>query len=347
MRIRVLAVAVPTSPTAGKETERRVNPCRDVITGTCRCRRGKPLTVVRGHWLQTVMKDDTVQWPRPRQPPPWPPFIIYGTAGGTISGGRCDLMGPLVVAFDENQFMLMKWAVLCSKVTQNREIPSFCRSFQFCRFHAIFVNYVFFPFSMQAYEATFERLSNNDYLNLMENWNIIRTVLYCFVQWSYAIGGKLLQPVCRGFVKSPLHSHSHHELNAGKNLHPDDQNWLPIQWHRVFIFYIVSTKDIRVLHRFAPLTFSLIACAHVHILVWEYMQSFQRQTTVRVHAAGNRQQRGGNEPNWHFELYDSATTKFRRILLLNVAPWRRHCYFMYLHSYLTRIVFYSPLFYHV
>ena len=117
----------------------------------------------------------------------------------------------------------MKWAVLCSKVTQNREIPSFCRSFQFCRFHAIFVNYVFFPFSMQAYEATFERLSNNDYLNLMENWNIIRTVLYCFVQWSYAIGGKLLQPVCRGFVKSPLHSHSQHELNAGKKPSP----WRP------------------------------------------------------------------------------------------------------------------------
>jgi len=105
-----------------------------------------------------------------------------------------------------------------------------------------------------------------------------------------------------------------------KKLHPDDQNWLPVQWHCVFIFYIVSTKDIRVLHRFAPLTFSLIACAHVHILVWEYMQSFPRQTTVRVHAAGNRQQRGGNEPNWHFELYDSATIKFRRILLLNVAP---------------------------
>lgn len=45
---------------------------------------------------------------------------------------------------------------------------------------------------------------------------------------------------------------------------------------------------------------------------------FSRQT--HVHAAGNRQQRGGNEPNWHFELYDSATIKFRGILLLNVAP---------------------------
>ena len=115
----------------------------------------------------------------------------------------------------------------------------------------------------------------------------------------------------------------------------------------VYSYFILFRRRTYVLHLFAPLPFSLIACAHVHILVWEYMQSFQRQTTVRVHAAGNRQRRGGNEPNWHFELYDSATIKFRRILLLNVAPWRRHCYFMYLHSYLTCIVFYSPLFYHV